>query len=211
MSKAALFESHAERYERWFVRHDAAYVSELLAIRAALPVEGLGLEIGVGSGRFAAPLGVLIGIDPSMRLLKLAKMRGVSVACGIAEALPFPDTTFNHALIVTTLCFVDDPLAMLHEARRVLKPDGTLVIGFIDRESPLGQHYVAHQAESVFYRDAKFFSTSEVELMLAKSGFHRNTWRQTLTRPIEQTSDIEAAHAGVGSGAFVVVCAKRMP
>ena len=41
-----------------------------------------------------------------------------------------------------------------------------IVIGFIDRESPLGQEYLAHQAENVFYRHARFFAAAEVEALL---------------------------------------------
>jgi SAM-dependent methyltransferase len=53
--------------------------------------------------------------------------------------------------VVTILCFVDSPVLMLEEALRVLKPGGRLVIGFLDRDSGLGQDYLTHQAESVFY------------------------------------------------------------
>ena len=58
MPRIAPFEAHQERYDSWFERHAAAYYSELLAVRALLPWEGRGLEVGVGTGRFAAPLGV---------------------------------------------------------------------------------------------------------------------------------------------------------
>jgi ubiquinone/menaquinone biosynthesis C-methylase UbiE len=55
----------------------------------------------------------------------------------VAEALPFADGEFDYTLIVTTICFVDDAAAMLHEAARVLRPAGDLVIVLIDRDSPL--------------------------------------------------------------------------
>ena len=58
-------QSSQRRYEAWFTRNPAAYHSELLAVRALLPWQGLGLEIGAGTGRFAAPLGVTVGVDPS--------------------------------------------------------------------------------------------------------------------------------------------------
>jgi hypothetical protein len=41
------FVRHHRRYEDWFERHRAAYLSELLAVRALLPWQGRGLEIGV--------------------------------------------------------------------------------------------------------------------------------------------------------------------
>lgn len=95
MSRVAPFESHTDRYERWFEQHQAAYCSEMLAVRAQMPLQGLGVEIGVGSGRFAAPFGVAIGVDPSFNMLRRARARGV------AEALPFADDTFDFMLMVT--------------------------------------------------------------------------------------------------------------
>jgi len=56
--RVAPFEAHHQRYEAWFDKHEAAYISELLALRPFVPWVGRGIEIGVGSGRFAAPLGV---------------------------------------------------------------------------------------------------------------------------------------------------------
>jgi SAM-dependent methyltransferase len=186
-----------------------AYQSELLAVRALLPWSGRGLEIGVGTGRFAGPLGVEFGIDPAAEMLVYARARGVRVAGAVAEALPFANGVFDYALIVTTICFVDDVAAMLAEAQRVLRPGGDLVIGFIDRTSDLGQHYLAHQAESVFYREAKFHSAEEVRRLLRKTGFTGPVWTQTLFKPLEETRAIEAVRSGRGQGAFVVVKASR--
>jgi SAM-dependent methyltransferase len=205
----APFETHHQRYETWFEKHEAAYISELLALRPFVPWEGRGIEIGVGSGRFAAPLGVQVGVDPSPAMLVYAAARGVEVVEGTAENLPFAEGSFDHALVVTTICFVDSPAGMLAEARRVLRPGGRLVIGFIDRESALGQDYLAHQAASVFYREATFYSADEVAQLLRETGFSISTWGQTLTRPLPETREIEPLRAGRGQCAFVVVAATR--
>jgi len=209
MARFEAFEAHAQRYEAWFERHDAAYMSELLALRPFVPLTGRGLEIGVGSGRFAAPLGVQVGIDPSRAMLARARARGVEVFAGIAEHLPFADDSFDHALVVTTLCFVDSPEAMLAQARRVLRPGGVLVMGFIDRDSALGRRYESHREASVFYRDATFHSASEVERLVIDAGFSILSWAQTLSRPLEETEHIEPARPGRGQCAFVVVHASN--
>ncbi|MBW8471313.1 MAG: class I SAM-dependent methyltransferase [Thiobacillus sp.] len=209
MPKDAPFEQHSARYEAWFDAHDETYVSELLALRIFVPLTGRGLEIGVGSGRFAAVLGIQVGLDPSPAMLALARARGIDVVRGIAEDLPFADDSFDHALVVTTLCFVDSPAAMLAGARRVLKPAGPLVIGFIDRNSAIGQAYDTHRAESVFYEDARFYSAGEVERLLVEAGFHVRGWAQTLTRPRADSREIEPAQPGHGAGAFVVVMASN--
>ncbi|QBQ55592.1 methyltransferase domain-containing protein [Nitrosococcus wardiae] len=60
-----------------------------------LPWHGLGLAIGVGTGRFAAPLRVQVGIDPAHKVQAYATKRGISSAQAIAEALPFTNNSFD--------------------------------------------------------------------------------------------------------------------
>jgi SAM-dependent methyltransferase len=209
MARTAPFEAHHRRYDDWFEHHAVVYLTELLAVRALLPSSGLGLSIGVGTARFAAPLGVRIGIDPARKMLTYARDRGVSTVQAVAEALPFTDSSFDYALAVTTICFVDDAAAMFEEIKRVLKQNGAVVIGFIDRTSSLGRHYQEHKDESVFYRDAAFFSADEVDHLLTETRFGARTWIQTLGRPLAEINDIEPLRPGYGEGAFVVVRAAK--
>jgi SAM-dependent methyltransferase len=206
-AKTAPFDANHERYDRWFEKHQAAYTSELLALRAFVPYEGRGLEVGVGTGRFAGPLGIDVGVDPSDAMLARAAARGVEVVRGVAEALPFPDRSFDQVLIVTTICFVNSPEKMLAEARRVLRPGGRLVMGFVDRETPLGQAYLERRSESPFYRDATFFSSEEVHALLSGRGFVVRAWGQTLARSLVENTEVEPLESGTGKGAFVVVAA----
>jgi SAM-dependent methyltransferase len=208
MPRVAPFEGHHEQYEQWFDDHRAAYISELLALRPLVPWQGRGIEIGVGTGRFAAPLGVPLGVDPAARMLARAARRGVEAVAGTAEALPFIDGSFDYALVVTTICFVDSPATMMAEAHRVLVPGGTLVIGFIDRNSDLGRHYLAHRFESIFYRDATLYAAGEVDELLRNAGFRVGRWGQTLFTASPDIQEIEPLRAGTGRGAFVVVSAR---
>lgn len=208
MSNVAPFDTYHQRYERWFDDHQYAYISELLAVRALLPTQGRGLEIGVGTGRFAAPLGVETGLDPSRTMLLSAASRGIDCIQGIAEQLPFFDNRFDYVLFVTTICFVDDARVTLEEARRVLKPGGTLVMGFIDRTSSLGEEYSRRKQENVFYRKATFYSAKDVRQMLTQAGFSDQRWVQTLLTNSEQMNQIEPLLPAYGKGAFVVVAAK---
>jgi len=209
MPRTAAFEANADRYDRWFVRHDVAYISELMAIRHVLPQHGLGIEIGVGTGRFAAALGIPIGVDPCFPMLDKARGRDLNVVAGTAEALPFADHAFDYGLIVTTICFVDDAEVTLKETHRILKPHGHIVVGFIDRDSSLGQAYVGRRSGSVFYRDATFYSVGDVESLLTRVGFHNQVWVQTLLEPYVTNAAIKPAQPGHGRGSFVVVRARR--
>src|SRR5579884_2902945 len=120
------FERYASEYDAWFERNQPAYEAELRAVRAMLPPSGVGLEIGVGTGRFAATLGIRSGLDPSPAMAAIARRRGVEVTIGKAELLPFAGEEFDYALMVTTICFVDDVGSAFREAARVLKPGGSL-------------------------------------------------------------------------------------
>jgi SAM-dependent methyltransferase len=203
------FDQHIEVYERWFDEHRAAYVSELLAVRALLPPTGRSLEIGVGTGLFAAPLGIDVGVDPSREALALAEGRGITTVLGTAESLPFPDDSFDQALAVTTICFVDSPSQMFAEAHRVLRPGGTLVVALVDRLSPLGQLYQENRAQDLFYRHATFYSTTEVEALLEEAGFTVRGQVRTLVGDVGITQ-VEPARPGTGDGAFVVLSAHPM-
>jgi len=199
------FEELTDRYEEWFEAHEAAYESELQAIRRFLPDADRTLEIGVGSGRFAGPLECDVGVDPAPAMLANARKRGIEVAVGVAESLPFREGTFDAALIVTTICFVDDVPATLDEARRVLAPDGRLVIGFVDRESPLGQRYQKMREENPFYRDATFHSADELRSAMRAAGFDDIAFRQTIFESPGDMTAPEGSREGYGEGSFVVI------
>ena len=200
-----VFETETERYDRWFDRHQAAYESEIDAVRAALPESHRhSLEIGVGTGRFAVPFGITQGVEPALAMRRIAETRGVHAVDGVAEALPFDNESFDCALMVTTICFVDDPLQSCREAWRVLRLGGTLVVGFVDRDSFLGKHYEAHRNESPFYQNARFFSAGEIEDMLLNAGFSNVQFRQTLFRQPNEIAVAEAVLTGHGRGGFVV-------
>ncbi|MGD8901463.1 MAG: hypothetical protein PVF39_15360, partial [Desulfobacterales bacterium] len=65
------------------------------------------------------------------------------------------------------------------------------------------------QAESVFYREARFYSVSEVERLLDGTGFVGPVCGQTLSKPLNTIQEIEPLRDGHGHGGFVVVKAVR--
>jgi ubiquinone/menaquinone biosynthesis C-methylase UbiE len=209
MPKAAPFEEYTDRYEGWFEEHEAAYQSELEALRRLLPTPGYGVEIGVGSARFAAPLGLQVGLDPADEMLAYARERGIDVIKGVAEHLPFKNETFDTALIVTTICFVDDIPRTLTEAERILEPSGHLVIGYIDKNSPVGQVYEETKEENPFYREAVFVSTEELIEALEAAGFTEFEFVQTIYHWLDEIDGPEPIEEGYGDGSFVGIKASR--
>jgi SAM-dependent methyltransferase len=209
MQDSDLFDLHTDAYEAWFERHEAVYRSEIEAIRCLMPASGRGLEIGVGSGLFSAPLGIREGIDPSPAMLERAAKRGIAVTRGVAEHLPYPDQVFDLALMVTAVCFLDDIDLAFSEAHRVLRQGGLFLIGFVDRTSPIGRAYEAGKAKSLFYKDAVFYDTNELTDHLSRAGFSSFQYRQTLFKPLEAVQQPEPSRPGFGEGSFVVIRAER--
>jgi SAM-dependent methyltransferase len=203
------FDRYARKYEDWFSRNKHAYLSELRALRRLVPKRGIGAEIGIGSGRFAEPLGINIGIEPSRMMRKIAHSRGMHVINGVAEALPIASSILDTALMVTTICFVDDLEASLREAYRVLQPTGRFVIGFIDRESFLGRAYEERKLGNVFYSVAHFYSTEELLRHLKSVGFRRFHLKQTIFHDLNRIRNTEAIKEGYGEGAFVALAASK--
>lgn len=156
---SGIFDKYYKKYDAWYEKNRFAYLSELRALRKVLPEGGKGLEIGVGTGRFAAPLGITNGIDPARNMIKIARERGVNARLGSGESLPFKNSSFNYVAIVITLCFVKDPRKVLEESGRVLKRKGTIIIGIIDKDSFLGRFYQIKK--SIFYKQANFFSVKD--------------------------------------------------
>lgn len=107
--------------------------------RMVIPeAQGEVLEIGCGGG-LNFPLyrrgqvRRVTGVDPSAPLLSRARdaveRSGLPVELleGVAEALPFPDESFDTVVFTFTLCSVQGHAQSLAEARRVLKPNGRLI------------------------------------------------------------------------------------
>lgn len=198
---SSAYHTEADTYDQWFDENSGFYESELLAIKDLLP-SGNGLEVGVGSGRFASRLGIRFGVEPSPAMAKLATKRGVNTSIATAESLPFVNETFDFVLFVTSICFIQDPKKAIQEANRVLKENAYLLLAFIDKESELGQKYEAVQHENPFYRDARFYSASELKLMVESEGFNLVDSRQTLFPSVH--TEIQSPEASFGKGSFVV-------
>ncbi len=148
--------------------------------------------MGVGTGRFAALLGVTEGIDPSPRMLAIAAGRGIRTYVGCAEELPFAESTFEGVLLALTLCFVADSKQAVMECRRVLRPKGMLLLGAIPADSPWGRKYERKKAAGhPVYAQARFLTASEIVSLIESAGFDLQDAASTLFWEPDGSPEIE--------------------
>lgn len=133
------------------------------------------LEIGCGIGATLAALADeglrLAGVDASPHLLEIARQRTgrrVEYHRGWAEDLPFDDNSFNHAVFMGSLEFVEDPQRSVEEASRVAKD--RIFFGVVNK-------YALRAAElrlkgmfaHSLYNRARFFSVWELKQMVYRT------------------------------------------
>lgn len=112
-------------------RHLAAYRD-----RVVPAATGRVLEVGIGSGlnlpRYSADVQQVIGLEPSPKLLNMARQAGsrsfpVDLIEGSAEKIPLESASIDTVVTTWTLCTIPDVGRALHEMRRALKPGGRLL------------------------------------------------------------------------------------
>ncbi|MCF8245036.1 MAG: class I SAM-dependent methyltransferase [Saprospiraceae bacterium] len=205
------FQKYTEEYEQWFEAHPMAYESELSAVKMQLLKVGenvSGIEVGLGSARFAAPLGIKEGLEPASRLRDIARKKGVETIGGRAEKLPYRDLHFDFVLFVT-IEHLDDLAAALKEAHRVLKHKGSVILGFIEKDSLIGQAYQQRRRFSHFYEHATFYTVERVKKLLNAAGFTSLDFIQTLFGELDDIDERQSPKDGYGEGSFIVVKADK--
>lgn len=128
------------------------------------------VDIGCGTGETLKGLSEtpelqLTGIDPSPYMLDIAHSNlghKVDLHRGYAEDLPFDDNAFNHACLITTLEYANDPQKAIEEAARIAKD--RLFICIMNRYAVLNlQRRFVGIFEKSIYNKAEFFSVWELK------------------------------------------------
>ena len=136
---AATFRTSAETYDRYIGRY-APELARTLVQTAGVRPGARALDVGCGPGALTRELVSVLGadhvtaIDPSPPFADACRARlpGVDVHVGAAEALPFVDGAFGHALAQLVVNFMTDAHAGVREMRRVTRPGGTVTAAVWD-------------------------------------------------------------------------------
>jgi len=206
------FETHSVEYDTWYDRYPYVFESETEAIRSALPGGNIrGIEVGLGTGRFAQALGIKEGVEPIFEMRKIALQRGIEVIDAVAERLPYKDMQFDFVLMVSCISYFQQLHPEFKEAHRVLKRGGTLIVGFVEKNSVIGKSYELRRQDSTFYKHAIFYSSEKVAEEIQKVGFTKLEFSQTLFEELDEIKEFEPAKPGVGEGSFIIIKAIKKP
>jgi len=163
-------------YETKYRRADSLEKKLLTQLFAQFPGSRSALEVGCGTGHFTrwieSALGLeCVGVDTSKAMLKEAKKRWSQgdLLQGEGTRLPLTDKSVDIVVFVTSLEFIPDASGALKEAARVAKQG--IALGLMNKDSPstLRKGLQAATRKSSFYRQAKFYSISDIKKMLEKA------------------------------------------
>ena len=168
----AVFDKEAIHYDQWYKSKLGNFVDKVeteLAFFLFKPTSGMKiLDVGCGTGNFSIKLAEMgckvVGIDVSEEMLnkarKKAKDKGLDIEFYKMDVynMDFSEESFDGVFSMAAFEFIKDPQKAYDEMYRVLKKNGNLLIGTINRESKWGELYLSKpfQENSVFkYADFK--------------------------------------------------------
>jgi SAM-dependent methyltransferase len=140
------------------------------------------LEVGCSVGQFTFPLAergyAMHGVDLSGNSIEVARKRaagrpgrGLTFSVADAERLDFPDGSFDGALSFSTLRYVPDLPRALSQIRRVIKPDGRVVLDFPNRFCPW--FYLKPWLGSERHPNDRWFTAEELRRLFREAGFEQ--------------------------------------
>ncbi len=173
----ACFNERAQEYDKWLESPIGSTYDRLAkdAVFSLIDIKegNLILDLGCGTGNYALALtekcGRVVAVDASEWMLRLgmrnAKKKGAAIDFkhDYMEDLTFPSDFFDSIVCMNVLEFSSDPEKALSEAFRVLKKNGQLILGVLNKKSMWGatQTLKKNFAKGAYY-EARFFGVEEI-------------------------------------------------
>ena len=176
----------AEAYERFMGRWSRLVAPPFVDF-AALPEQGLALDIGSGTGSLAFAIAGrkkhmgVTGIDPAKEYVAYAASRNpfpkrASFEVGDGQALRFPDASFDAALSLLVFNFIPDAKTALREARRVTRAGGAISAAVWDYGD--GMRMLRTFWDAVVQVDPRAESLDEKHMPLCRAGQLSRLWKE---------------------------------
>ena len=215
---AEIFDHWAKKYDQWFEtpmgRLIKGYESKLI-FRMLAPEPGeLILDAGCGTGIFtediiktgARVVGLELAFDMLRRAVTKCSGQTFHSVIGDIQRLPFADTSFNKAISITAIEFIQDARRAVEELFRVTKPGGCIVVATLNSLSPWAQRRKeAAQKGHPLFKHAIFRSPDEIKSLSPVEGivktaihFEKND-DPDVARKIEKSG----SEKGLNTGAFL--------
>ena len=201
-----------------------------LILELAGPLKGLSvLDVGCGDGRLALDLlqhgaGHACGCDPDPRMVARAqdqtrcRNHHIGLTAARAQALPYPDQSFDVVTCITILSFVSDPEIAIREMARVLRHGGRLVLGDLGKWSYwAARRRIRGWLGATLWREARFRSANELAATIRSVGLTVHAIRGAIFFPpwaplarLMAPFDLPLGRAMTVGAAFVAVQATKL-
>ena len=118
------YRSYSSRHplQRYWIRKRISHIKHLLGDSTEV------LDVGSGSNYLAATTPGFVALDIEPKKVRFMARSAADAKLGDARALPFPDSSFSRIVLSQVLPYVDDLASAIREARRVVKPGGTVIV-----------------------------------------------------------------------------------
>lgn len=219
-----IFDKWPERYDQWFKtpigqlikKYESQLVMEMLRPGRGEAI----LDAGCGTGVFTFDMLVagaqILGLEPSLPMLLRAgsKLQGYPfyMVRGDMRMLPFHDNSFDKAVSVTAIEFIDNARGAIRELFRVTKPGGYIVVATLNSLSP----WAARRGEAgkkghPIFKRVIFRSPEEIRALSPVEGVIETTIHFQKHAAPEQAVKIEkeGRSRGLDTGAFLVARWKK--
>jgi ubiquinone/menaquinone biosynthesis C-methylase UbiE len=195
-------EGYARRSQAYLARLPLAHARRILALGCGTGIEVRALR------RLAGPEVAIIGLDHSPALIDAARRLtaneglsgNVTYQVGDAHHPPYGDDEFDIVTLHTLISHVDDPLQVLHEARRLVRPGGTVAVFDGDYASLT----FAHPDHAL----ATTIEEKLIQLIVANPRIMRDLPRLLRAAGLELVEAEGTLYANIGSGRFWVGAAE---
>jgi SAM-dependent methyltransferase len=170
------------------------------------------LEIGSGTGhwsRLFAELGFnVLGIEPSLPMIAIANGKHIPNTeflnhRGEDFILKPNNPPFDALAFITSLEFMDNPVAVIQNSFRYLKKHGTIIVGVLNENSTLG---INRKKEQTVYTNAHFYEEAELKTLFAPFG-SVHTLQSAFAEPDQLASadeiEQQAQAKGASNGKFI--------